>query len=400
MIVKRIVFINTFAWAGAHEMFDASLLLMCSKSAESVICRVNKSHYLAMKHVLRDSKLANVDLKEQLIIGGDKGILLLLRYIGGALLDWINLFKTRKDDLIIMPFNNVFSLRGINLLNKILKRKILVFCHGEMEFVVSNVNRRGILSRMLSFLCRNFFLNLNITFSDGIYFSVFGEKIKQNLAKFLSQDKILKFVTLDHPYIFQQYDSIENNTNLNKSINVLNIGTIGGMNLSKGMDKLLQFAEKCKAINLNVKISHTGKISVGRDKIIKNGSIDLPAVNKELKREEYNARINILDFLLFFYGCDNYKVTASGAIMDAIVLRKPIISLRNDYFEYIFEKFGCFGYLVDSVDQMVHLVDMIGQGKLVDKFDFDMIISSFLPESLQDDFNLIIKVVCPTQKNS
>ena len=41
----------------------------------------------------------------------------------------------------------------------------------------------------------------------------------------------------------------------------------------------------------------------------------------------------------------------------------PIIALRNDYFEYIFNKFGSIGYLVESVDEMAEIIYSVSTSK-------------------------------------
>lgn len=53
-------------------------------------------------------------------------------------------------------------------------------------------------------------------------------------------------------------------------------------------------------------------------------------------RDELEARVKKLDFILYLYPTDSYQLMASGAILDALSLQKPIIALKNDYFDYIF----------------------------------------------------------------
>ena len=38
--------------------------------------------------------------------------------------------------------------------------------------------------------------------------------------------------------------------------------------------------------------------------------------------------------------------------MDAISFEKPVIAIKNDFFEYYFNKFGNIGYLFDNVNDM------------------------------------------------
>ena len=45
-------------------------------------------------------------------------------------------------------------------------------------------------------------------------------------------------------------------------------------------------------------------------------------------------------------------MTASGAFTDAVNFEKPIIAIRNEFFDYYFKKFGNIGYLFDNIDDM------------------------------------------------
>ena len=76
-----------------------------------------------------------------------------------------------------------------------------------------------------------------------------------------------------------------------------------------------------------------------------------------VSREELEKRIEELDIILFLYPCNSYKLMASGAILDALSMQKPIIALKNDYFEYIFKKYSAFGYLFDSIDEIIEVLN-------------------------------------------
>jgi glycosyltransferase involved in cell wall biosynthesis len=56
--------------------------------------------------------------------------------------------------------------------------------------------------------------------------------------------------------------------------------------------------------------------------------------------------------------------------------------LRNDYFEYLFEKFGDFGYLFDTIDEMADAVEKIVSGQMKGEFNFEQIKNNFSPESI------------------
>lgn len=63
-------------------------------------------------------------------------------------------------------------------------------------------------------------------------------------------------------------------------------------------------------------------------------------------------------------------------------MRKPIIAIRNDYFQYLFDTYGEFGYLVDDIYQMREMILKIDSKEMSRKWDFDSIQHKLLPESV------------------
>lgn len=109
----------------------------------------------------------------------------------------------------------------------------------------------------------------------------------------------------------------------------------------------------------------------------------MPDTSEFLSRAELAARIGRLDYALFLYPPEEYELTASGSILEAINYEKPILSLRNDYFGYLFEKFGAFGVLFNSVDEMIAaLSSEIPTLPLHDQFDFKALKHRLSPESV------------------
>jgi hypothetical protein len=109
--------------------------------------------------------------------------------------------------------------------------------------------------------------------------------------------------------------------------------------------------------------------------------IEIPAdPTKPLSDEEFCKSVEALDFLLFLYPTDTYKLIASGAILDCLRFRRPVIALRTDYFDYLFRKFGAFGYLADSMEELQTLLRRAST--LSRDFPFDMIAERLSPTNL------------------
>ena len=110
-----------------------------------------------------------------------------------------------------------------------------------------------------------------------------------------------------------------------------------------------------------------------------------------LSKKELEDRASMLDFILFLYPKDSYRLIASGAILEAISLKKPILALRNDYFNYLFKKFGDFGYLTDSIEGLISLINTI---QIKNKqFNFDTIQNNLSIENITTNLkNELIKI--------
>ena len=62
--------------------------------------------------------------------------------------------------------------------------------------------------------------------------------------------------------------------------------------------------------------------------------------------------------ILYLYPTSSYKLTASGAILDAIKLKKPIICLNNDYFKYIMQN-DAIGYMANNIYEIADTIKQL-----------------------------------------
>ena len=87
-------------------------------------------------------------------------------------------------------------------------------------------------------------------------------------------------------------------------------------------------------------------------------SINCVSKGKWLTRDEIGTFMNDVDYVLFLYEKNTYKLTISGSFFDAISYKKPIIALSNHFFNYIFSLYTP-GYLVDNPKEMVQVMIQI-----------------------------------------
>jgi hypothetical protein len=373
---SKVFYIDTYSQKSSHEMFNASLLLMCAMIFEKVDCRIGRSSYQNYLKIINQQPPENINHKKVWVIEGNGRFSSVMRYLLSAILNIRYLIFSPKDVIIIFPFNNLFSLSLLNFINKFYKRNILIFCHGEMDEIVTNTGKGGFLHRILTKLSHNFFLNSENKISQGLYFSVLGDILKENIETIICNEKSAKFISIDHPYLFK---SIE----VHKRNNVkLKVATVGVLNKIKGFYSFVEFVNKVNAsIRKSLDISVIGTIYEDVN-LLKDLKIELASENNALlSREEFNSRIKQLDYILFFYPRESYRITASGAIFDAICYEKPILALKNDYFEYIFKKFGSFGFLCEDINEMIYKIKEISLNRSP-CIDFQCIKNKLTPEAI------------------
>lgn len=353
----KIKLIDTFCIGNEHVQFNTSLLAMLSIINSKVLYYASKSNKENV-FMLGESKYKfheKIVYKPILVWNGTGHISLLFRYVISLLQNIRFLISSKKSDFLIFNYNNSFSLSLVNLLNKILNRKILIFCHGELEMLQST-DSGSMLSKLLKICLCVFFLK-NTKINKNIHFCVLGESVLNNVKKIVTHEICSKFHYIDHPYIYSQQKDRIRNTNLN-----FVIGIIGSFSKQKGGDSFLSLARKFRENNKNnVKFSITGRIYECIRELEDLG-ISLPRNKgeKTIPFEEFYERIQQLRYIIFLYPADSYKLIASGAIMDAIDFEIPIIGLKNQYFEYMFSKFGRFGFLFDNIDDIYDFINTDG----------------------------------------
>lgn len=364
----KVKYIDTICTNTQHVIFNASLIAMLSKLYKKITCYGEKNNIKDVFNTLKNNHVSTsfIETKNIPLPITYTGIRFFFVYILSFFYNIYFIVFANKKELLVFNYNNLMAVRSMNLINKLFNRNILIFCHGEMEFLISEIKQYGPLNSLLWRFAHHFFLNKNIQIHPKIKFVVMGDAILQHMKETVPDNIGKAFISVDHSYFF-------NNNSLPYTpppSNQLKVGTVGVFSKIKGGDdfcKLYHLVDKSK-----VRFSITGRIFYDMN-IINSMDIDLPN-NKGINaidREELERRTQELDIILFFYPKNSYKLIASGAIMDAISMKKPIIAIRNSYFSYIFEKFGTFGFLVDSVEEMAKIIETLKKEDLI--FDFDTI---------------------------
>jgi glycosyltransferase involved in cell wall biosynthesis len=227
-------------------------------------------------------------------------------------------------------------------------KKVIITLHGDIDFIQQNKSRfRNLLGKFFKW---SFRLKDNYT-----KYLVLSDTIRQNLIRehFLASSEVF---AINHPYVFDRLGERKSNSK------TLHIGHIGVASTEKNTQFIFELAALLKTEIGQGKVKFS---IIGMSANIHEYSNALVTYNNAaemLSKDEFNTKIDELDYTVFFYSDENYKFCSSGAILDAIHHKIPILSIKNQGFQAIFaEADGEIGILVNDVKEMAQTIRRIIQ---------------------------------------
>jgi len=270
----------------------------------------------------------------------------------------IKLFKLGKNKNIkLIVFASAFPFTAIllNILSSIFRIKILICLHGDIG--VLKLNRIKPTTIFFKAAIKYFLYNRK----KGVSLIIFGESIKSELIRFLPKMKKHDILCIDHPYDYN--DKFEKR--LKVISNTFVFANIGAGILNKNSHFIFKLAQNFKKEialkEINFKI--VGKISpqvLSYD----NGLVSINTSSQFITFKEFENEIIIADYFIYFFTHNSiYDLCPSGTFFDAIKYEKPIIALKNPFFEYYFDRLGNIGYLCEDIDEMTLAIRKIIAGE-------------------------------------
>lgn len=372
----RILLLDTFSFDNHHEKFNASLLMTIVKMGYETVYVGSLSSSQNVLSYLDFEDIKKIAQKRVFVFRGEYGLKLYLRFFISALMNILLLMKSRKDDILFFNSNPYILFPLFNFINKILDRKVIICCHGELE-AFANRHRRSLLGAYI----RHLFQNRRMAIAESLRFAVLGDSIMNNLNKILPPNIFSHFVSFDHPYLFDDEKSSTNSID-----KICYLGTVSNVDDTRG-DKLLQIAKETCSYE-GIKIKSIGRILSQKmaDKLLKSGVY----VSGYLPREEYDNQIQSLNCILYLYAYNAYEFTASGALFDAINHSKPVIAIENQYFKYVSEKYGSIGCLAKDEFEIIEIVKRLSKKNFEFQVDFESLRRDFSPITISKQVKQII----------
>ena len=348
MEINRVIFVNATLDGNAHEMVDSSLIVSFAQKCPVEVYFLKRRSEIIKGLV--ESYYPNLDVRFHSLnnIKKDGAI---KDCIGAVLEFLILLFRCYGNrTLLVCSYANMFSRYSLNWGCKMFKKRVLICTHSELESLIKIRDERDVGYWIK--LMGNFFLNKNL--AEGIRFLVLGDVIKNNVERLIPRTNLLKFISIDHPYY--HFKSITEKSLNPSEIHIGVVGTIS-KNSARGFDNLLDFAKMMKK-HKNVKIHLISKINPLLQEQLSEYVVIENKSNRFLPKKEYEAMIQRMDYLYYPYPKEAFKLTASGAIFEAIINLTPSLMYSNDFFLYLTGKFGRFGIFIDELDEK-SLIDIL-----------------------------------------
>lgn len=349
---KTAYIIDAYSHGSYHEVINQGYLMMISELYENVFYIADKSSCENLRILLDkcNVKYNNIIFKEKQfrkVNLKNKGISYLLNILRVSFWNYHYYVKAPSNVDVFYNNNLFFAIILISLFsNK--RNNIYDMCHNEMELIDS----KSVYSRATSVLSKYFrFVFCKMNLNNIFHFILLSPDMVSYFNSFISEKNHSRMFSIDHAYIRAD---VEKNVELIKDSKYIKIGIPGAITELRGLDTLKKIL---KGVNNNdIRIYALSYCSVD----IKNEHfVRLNKENHLMPFEQYSNYVKSMDLMLLIYDTDSYKLTASGAVLEAIWNEKPIIALENMYFNYLFNKFGNLGVLESDTNSITKTLNAI-----------------------------------------
>lgn len=170
----------------------------------------------------------------------------------------------------------------------------------------------------------------------------------------------------------------------------LRIGFLGNANIEKGIDHFLAAAKIVKnKYPDNFEFIIVGKVFEKNENL---EILDMKPCMEKLDRDEYVELAMSLDYACLPYQNDHYTLSPSGSMVDAISLKIPLIATRFGVIEWLFDKYGQLGILVNDASRLgEELIKAIDNKTIFQRDDFVSNIEMIRSDRSTDKLALSLK---------
>lgn len=341
MNYKKVILLNGTFSGSQHEMIDSSIIIAFSIIAEKVVVYFQPKRKEIIKSLV-EQRTDNQNITYKDIYNLSDSVRVTFRELIAAIQEcWIFLTKADKNTLTCLTYINRFNCYGLNFLSKITGRPLIIVCHGELKHINTTPHQGEInWVKML----RHFYKG--VTIAPHGMLMVLGSNIKEITDKLVSKEKAKNYISWEHPYFRTTLPTIH------ELHHPIRIGVIGFLKREKerGFDNVKKLAF---AISNDCEFELRLLSSIQED-LLQELPNTVKIMNPEsrfIPRYEYNQMIEELDYIYCPYPTGSFEMTASGALLEAMAQRRPIIMHNNEFTIHLRKLYGDFGIILDDEDK-------------------------------------------------
>lgn len=259
--------------------------------------------------------------------------------------------KKRKPRFIFFASGFPFTLIFLNWFSAIFKQKIIVCQHGDLGILT--LKKDKVTTRIFKKVVNFSLSNRNALYTTLLFY---GQSIKNNLFSLYPEFNPENTIAIDHPY---EYNFLQE---AKKTSEPPVIANIGAAILAKNSHLFFKLGQQFKEdVNENkIRFLQIGNLHAEVDEFI-TPYVDISLAKASfISSTDFEKGLKNADYFIYFFGKNGYyDLCPSGTFFDSIKFATPIIALRNDFFEYYFNKLGNIGYLCDSLEDIYKIVESI-----------------------------------------
>lgn len=357
-------FIDQTSERDHHMVFNSSILKILLKMypLEKITSHGNASNHKSIKELLSDNEVKNITFKPIVYTKSKseakvlKGLNYIVKENKRRLVFKEILSNADENDLVFLSITTFSSFYVFKRLKAKFNVPTIAVLHGDLDFVY-NANDK--VEKLIGATYKKVFN----TFAPNFYYLLLNKISKEYLMQdgFLKREEILE---IDHPHNMLAVDVTEKEIASNA---VFSFGHIGSMEVArKNSHFIYQLAEKFSAEITQNKVSFqvigliTSSVIPYKNKWVAEMTGNLKENKPDyLSREDYESKLQKLDYSLFFYDTNQYIFRTSGAIIDAIAACIPFVVLKHPIFDYIFQEAGNVGFQCENLEEMQDLIKKI-----------------------------------------
>ena len=259
----------------------------------------------------------------------------------------MKILRESDSDLIIFlsSFPNVQFFHTLAA-KKFYNKKVIIMTHGEAEGLV-------LPGRRWKFWSYPFWITLcyKLKLPNNISRIVLGESILNNMKPFCNSKQIY--------FIDQPRDNFKTENSIAPRPKQNVFAFIGNCLYKKGGESFVK-AANAVSNDSGSKFIIIGAYDLDESNIASRITL-LSKPHEMIPRKLFNESLESVTYACFPYPSDTYKFTASGAVLDAVIYLKPIIYIKNDYFDGIFKDAGDIGYRCENETEFIETIKRLNE---------------------------------------